>query len=100
MCNIHGSEIIFLFSGSIHVQEAYKRILKGSDVVYNTQNYWVFELRLSSGILKTTKHNVSETGSVSETFCFLVFRMLDDGQNPKKTSNSKKLTNSSCNVNE
>jgi hypothetical protein len=34
-------------------------------MVYNTQNYWVFGLRLSSGILETRKHNVSETGSVS-----------------------------------
>jgi hypothetical protein len=34
-------------------------------MVYNTQSYWVFQLRPSSGILKTRKHNVSETGSVS-----------------------------------
>jgi hypothetical protein len=32
---------------------------------YNTQNYWVFGLCPSSGILETRKHNVSETGSVS-----------------------------------
>jgi hypothetical protein len=30
-------------------------------VVYNTQNYWVFGLRPSSGILEARKHNVSET---------------------------------------
>jgi hypothetical protein len=35
------------------------------DGVYNTQNYWVFRLSPSSGILKTRKHNVSETESVS-----------------------------------
>jgi hypothetical protein len=29
------------------------------------QNYWVFGLWPSSGILKTKKHGVSETGSVS-----------------------------------
>jgi hypothetical protein len=34
-------------------------------MVYNTQNYWVFELCPSSGILETIKHNVLETGSVS-----------------------------------
>jgi hypothetical protein len=34
-------------------------------MVYNTQNYWVFGLCPSSGILETRKHNVSETGSVS-----------------------------------
>jgi hypothetical protein len=31
-------------------------------MVYNTQNYWVFGLFLSSGILETRKHDVSETG--------------------------------------
>jgi hypothetical protein len=30
-----------------------------------TQNYWVFGLCPSPGILETRKHNVSETGSVS-----------------------------------
>jgi hypothetical protein len=34
-----------------------------------TQNYWVFGLFPSSGILETTKHNVSETGSVSVLRC-------------------------------
>jgi hypothetical protein len=34
-------------------------------MVYNTQNYCVFGLHPSSGILETRKHNVSETGSVS-----------------------------------
>jgi hypothetical protein len=35
-------------------------------MVYNTQDYWVFGLLPSFGILKNTKeHNVSETGSVS-----------------------------------
>jgi hypothetical protein len=53
----------------------------------NTQDYWVFGLRPSSGILENTKeHNVSETGSgrlkmVSqhEIFHFIlciVFRVL------------------------
>jgi hypothetical protein len=30
-------------------------------MVYNTQNYWVFRLFQSSGILETSKHDVSET---------------------------------------
>jgi hypothetical protein len=34
-------------------------------MVYHTQNYWVFGLFLSPGILGTRKHDVSETGSVS-----------------------------------
>jgi hypothetical protein len=34
-------------------------------MVYNTQNYWIFVLCPSSGILVTRKHDVSETGSVS-----------------------------------
>jgi hypothetical protein len=34
-------------------------------MVYNTQNYCVFGLCPSSGVLETRKHDVSETGSVS-----------------------------------
>jgi hypothetical protein len=34
-------------------------------MVYNTQDYWVFGLFPSFGILETRRHNVSETGSVS-----------------------------------
>jgi hypothetical protein len=34
-------------------------------MAYNIQNYWVFGLFLSSGILENRKHDVSETGSVS-----------------------------------
>ncbi|PNF32911.1 hypothetical protein B7P43_G01845 [Cryptotermes secundus] len=33
-------------------------------MVYNTQNYWIFGLCLSSGVLEKEKHDVSETGSV------------------------------------
>jgi hypothetical protein len=33
-------------------------------MVYNTQNYWVFGLRPSFGILKTRKNNATETGPV------------------------------------
>jgi hypothetical protein len=33
--------------------------------VYNTQNYWVPGLCLSSGILNTRKHSISETQFVS-----------------------------------
>jgi hypothetical protein len=52
-------------------------------MVYNTQNYYVFGLCPSSGILENRKHNVSETDQVSETLCFLVFRITDDGQSPR-----------------
>jgi hypothetical protein len=34
-------------------------------MVHYTQNYWVFGLCPSSGIVGTRKHDVSETGSVS-----------------------------------
>jgi hypothetical protein len=58
-------------------------------MVYGTRDYWVFVLRLSSGILKNTKeHKVSETGSVSETLCSLEYRMINEVQkpsNPDKT---------------
>jgi hypothetical protein len=54
---------------------------------YNTQRYWVFGLCPSSGFFldNNEKHNVSETGPVSETLCFsLLFRKNpDDGQSPK-----------------
>jgi hypothetical protein len=33
-------------------------------MLYNTQNYWIFLLLPSSGILETRKHDVSESGSV------------------------------------
>jgi hypothetical protein len=70
-------------------------------MVYRTQNYCVFGFFPSSGILGTTKHDVSETGYVfvfrfggrhllrtetdpaSETLCFLVFRIPDDGKSLK-----------------
>jgi hypothetical protein len=38
-------------------------------MLYNTQNYWVFGLFSSSGILGTRRHDVSETGSVSVLRC-------------------------------
>jgi hypothetical protein len=52
-------------------------------MVYNIQNYWVFGLFPSSGIIGIRKHDVSETGSVSETSCFLVLRIPDDAKRPK-----------------
>jgi hypothetical protein len=33
-------------------------------MVYSTQNYWVFALFLSFGIIENRKHDFSETGSV------------------------------------
>jgi hypothetical protein len=82
-------------------------------MVYNTQSYWVFGLCPSSNILNTRKYEVSETVSVlvlrrrgqtptlpgplerlplhlrtqtdpvSETSCFLDFRIPDDGESPQ-----------------
>jgi hypothetical protein len=38
----------------------------GKKVIHlNLQNYWVYGLFPSSGILETRKHDVSETGSLS-----------------------------------
>jgi hypothetical protein len=79
-------------------------------MVYNTQDYWVFWTFPSSGILENRKHDVSETVSISvlrwkgggdtysvgpnwvgvfsplsETSCFLVSRIPDDGKVKKKT---------------
>jgi hypothetical protein len=39
--------------------------LERVQMMYNTQNYWVFGLFPSSGILENRKHDVLETGSVS-----------------------------------
>jgi hypothetical protein len=47
------------------------------------QNYWVLGLCPSSGILENRRHNVSETGPVSETLCLLLSRTPDDEQSPK-----------------
>jgi hypothetical protein len=55
-------------------------------MVYNTQNYWVFGLFSSAGILETRKHDISET-SRSETR-FLVSRIPDDGK-VQKPNNSE-----------
>jgi hypothetical protein len=38
-------------------------------MVYHNQNYWVLGLFPSSGILGDTKHDVSETSSVSVLRC-------------------------------
>jgi hypothetical protein len=80
-------------------------------MVYNTQNYWVFGFRPSSGILKTRKQNVSETACVSvlrwgrryllfwvpqkqltSITANLVFRISNDGQKVQKSSNSEQHT--------
>jgi hypothetical protein len=52
-------------------------------MVYNTQNYWVFGLFPSSRSLEIRKHDASETDPVSETSCFLVSRIPDDGRSTK-----------------
>jgi hypothetical protein len=53
-----------LSSGIQHRVVRQKQILRLLTMVYNTQNYWVFGLCPSSGILGTRKHKVSEIGSV------------------------------------
>jgi hypothetical protein len=83
------------------------------NIMINTQNYWVLGPTLSSGILKSREHKVSEIGyvsiltwgdthtvlgplertnlkqwrtqtdPVSETLCYLGFRISDDGHYPK-----------------
>jgi hypothetical protein len=53
-------------------------------MVYNTQDYRFFWTSPSSGILETRKHDVSETDPGSETSCFLVSRIPDDGKVQKK----------------
>jgi hypothetical protein len=58
----------------------YCRFWRVLTMVYNTQDYWVFWTFPSSCILETRKHDVSETDPVSETSCFLVSRILDDGK--------------------
>jgi hypothetical protein len=57
-------------------------------MVDDTQNYWVFELFPSSGILGNRGHDVSETDPFSETSCPLFSRIPDDGKSPKKNINS------------
>jgi hypothetical protein len=52
-------------------------------MVYQNQDYRVFGLSPSSGILGNRKHNVLETGSVSETSCFLFPKIPDDGESKK-----------------
>jgi hypothetical protein len=58
-------------------------------MVYSAQNYCVFGLCSSLGVLKTGEHNVlphhlrKETDSVSEMLRCLVFRIQDDEECPK-----------------
>jgi hypothetical protein len=46
----------------------------------------------SFGILEPRKHDISETGSVSETSCFLVCRIPDDGESPHHRQNPLEST--------
>jgi hypothetical protein len=69
-------------------------------MVYNTQNYWVFGLFPSSGILENTSfrkldllphlHLRTETNLVSETPCSLEYQTMEKVQKP---SNSVYLRN-------
>jgi hypothetical protein len=45
--------------------------------------YWGSGILPLSRILKTKKHLRMQTDPVSETLCFLVVRILDNGQIPK-----------------
>jgi hypothetical protein len=61
-----------------------KSILKGSYEGVKHSGLLGFGLRPSSRILNTGEHNVSETESVCETLCSLVFfRMPGGGRSPK-----------------
>jgi hypothetical protein len=46
-------------------QATLSRFQRVLTMAYNTQNYWVFGLFPSSGIVQNRKHDVSEAGSVS-----------------------------------
>jgi hypothetical protein len=48
-----------------YVSRSMNRFQRVLTMVYNTENYRVFGLCPSSGILKAREHNVSETGIVS-----------------------------------
>jgi hypothetical protein len=56
-------------------------------MVYNTQNYWIFGLFPSSGILENTAfrklhlHLRTETDPVSETYS-LEYQMMEKSKNP------------------
>jgi hypothetical protein len=52
--------------------------------ILSVQSRWVFGLYLSSGIPRSRKHKVSETGCVSVLRWreFLLFRIHDDGRSP------------------
>jgi hypothetical protein len=52
-------------------------------MLYNTQNYWVFGLYPSSGILKTRQHLCGVVW-LKGCKCSLVLRIRDDGQIKKK----------------
>jgi hypothetical protein len=62
-----------------------RRFIKRETGKQKVWNYWGFGRCTVPGILKTRKHNVSETVTdpVPETLCFLIFRIADDGQSPK-----------------
>jgi hypothetical protein len=68
---------------TVNINETDCNIYEVLMMVYNTQNYFVSGLCPSSRIPNTRKHNVSETGPVSETSCSLVFGILDDRQSPE-----------------
>jgi hypothetical protein len=54
----------------------------------NIEKYWFFGLFPSSGILGTRKHDVSETGTVSETSC-LIHLHVSDTQNRNRVLSIK-----------
>jgi hypothetical protein len=62
-------------------------------MVYHTQNYWVFGLFLSFGILGTRKHDVSETGSVPLLRCVCV---REGGKTPTQLGPLDRATSIIC----
>jgi hypothetical protein len=51
-----------------------------NDINVERENYWGFGLLPSCGILGNRGHDVSETGSVSETLCPLLPKIPEDGK--------------------
>jgi hypothetical protein len=51
-----------MLAGLTHIQQ---KFALPAYVRMNIQNYWVFGLFPSSGVLKSREHNVTEIGSVS-----------------------------------
>jgi hypothetical protein len=60
-------------------------------MVYHIQNYWVFGLFPSSGILGTRKHDVSETGWWKRSKNPVILNVIHHRQNPLESNCSSSL---------